>query len=192
MLNWVDLRALGSFCLTQAGTAAAWAPMQSLHDLGHCLTRFPWVVMGFSNLEPTHQSLGVGRIVLALPFPLEMMENIWSFSASGQELLAGSSCLVICIPRHGAIPNCFWEDPNCCCCCISAEGWYLLPEGWWILSTYYQFHLLQCRSNVLFIHWFVITTCAVLHVHNEGIGSWNLSSHAESSGVWWNLQRLQT
>lgn len=45
--------------------------------------------MGFSNLELTHQSLGVGRIVLALLFPLEMMGNIWSFPASGQDLLTG-------------------------------------------------------------------------------------------------------
>lgn len=97
------------------------------------------MVMGFSNLELTHQSLDVGRIVLTLLFPLEMMENIWSFSASVQELLTGLWGLVICTSRPGTVPNCFWEDPNCCYC-ISAEGWYLLPEGWWILSTHYQFH----------------------------------------------------
>lgn len=108
LLNWVDLRALGSLCVTQAGTvctAAAWAPVRSLRDLGHCLTSFPWVVMEFSNLELTHQSLCVGRIVLTLLSPLEMMENIWSFSASGQELLIGLWCLVICTLRPGTIPN---------------------------------------------------------------------------------------
>lgn len=53
----------GTVC-KHGGAGAAWAPMQALCDLGHCLTRFPWVVMGFSNRELTHWSLGVGRIVL--------------------------------------------------------------------------------------------------------------------------------
>lgn len=80
--------------MTQAGTggkhgsaAAAWALPQPIRDLGNCLTVSQWVVMGFSNLELTRWSPGVGRIVLTPPFPLEGIESIWHFLASGQELL---------------------------------------------------------------------------------------------------------
>lgn len=50
--------------MTQAGTICerAWAPMQPIRDLGNGLTMSQWVVTGFSNLELTCWSLGVGRI----------------------------------------------------------------------------------------------------------------------------------
>lgn len=105
--------------MTQAGivckcgrTAAAWAPLQPIHGLGNCLTVSQWVVMGFSNLELTCWSPGVGRIVLTPPLPLEGIKSIWRFFALGQELLTSGFLvekwqLVVCSPSHGNIPFCF-------------------------------------------------------------------------------------
>lgn len=109
--------------MTQAGTAckcgsaaAAWAPVQPIRDLGNCLTVSQWVVMGFSNLELTRWSLGVGRIVLTLRFPLEGIESIWHFFASGQELLTSGFLadiwqLVMCTLSRGSILFCFLFVP---------------------------------------------------------------------------------
>jgi len=72
--------------------------------------------MGFSNPELTRWSLGVGRIVLIPPFPLEGMESIWRFSASGQELLTSGFLaerwkLATCTPSRSSIPFYFTLVP---------------------------------------------------------------------------------